>query len=369
MGIGCGRQHQPIEITDRLTLDTPPGEIGPVDTVLKVKTVSTGLNKIMKIHTKACFYVFLFISLFILNGCSGSGYQETDVPVETPGAIEKLDSAISFKEMTAVDWRFDPNRILFMKGVHGEPYVTPFDLVWLDISRSEFIPLNVPEDGMLLSCPAQGKDGQVVYGREILYLFDTQTREKIPIADGCYTKFSPSGTKIAYVSRKGLEIYNINDRMIEQAIALLPLEGETARLETESIGWRMDEQAVYVVYTWIDENSQPYRSQIREIDLQNLNQLVIFEGREIGDFSWSPDGRLIALVETDRPNHQTILKIIQVENRCEIAERIFPPYSGFVRWSPAGDKILIDFSMGLQPYLIDVAKVFGASYKELNCKQ
>lgn len=317
-----------------------------------------------KIH----LYIFLIIGLTVLNSCS-SDINKTDPPIETPGVIEKLAPEILTNEFEVADWRFDSDRILLVKGIEP-PRAIPYDLLWFDPNSHKLTPLNIPENGSRIYCVAQGKNGQVVYNRDVLYLYDSHTGQKTLLGEGCYPSFSPDGTKVAFIAKKeGLKIYNIAEGKMEQTISLLPFGEEAGEMEVRETNWRVDGRAVDLIYSWRDPKSNKvYRSQIREIGLKEQKQGVIYQGTNIMGFSWSPDGRLFVVAEYDYAQYKTILKFIQILDQREITQLAFPDDAYFVRWSPAGDKIMLDFIGGGNTLVIQTQKVLENLYTEKSDK-
>jgi WD40 repeat protein len=304
--------------------------------------------------------------------------KQTPLPILTPSTIDQAAPAISFTGINTVDWRFDPKHVLLLKGsCPVEGGCSAFDLLRLDLGTNTLVPLNILEGKRgAINCAAQGPNGQVVYeSGDILYLYDPRSDEKTQIGTGCQPSFSTDGTKVAFVEKQGtlmngqdtLKVYDLQGKKIENSISILPLEGESPLIESGEIGWRPEGQAVDVVYSWLDKDYRSYKSQIREIDLAHGKSQVIYEGKDITSYSFSPDGRLLAVMEYDYANSQSFFRIMDIKNQCEIAKLLFPLYGHLVRWSPTGESILLQLGSATNPYLFNVEKVFGAPYKELKC--
>jgi hypothetical protein len=112
---------------------------------------------------------FLVALIFMIVSCVGCNKSNEPPlkPIETPGAYYRLNlKTDSLQEF--VDWRFDPDHLLYVKGGRGADFgIRPFDLATLDLHSGEIKYFGVPDpENMIISSAAkQGKDGRVAYAK------------------------------------------------------------------------------------------------------------------------------------------------------------------------------------------------------------
>ncbi len=322
----------------------------------------------MKKHISS-FYPFILL-LLIISGCNI--YSATSPMEETPGAIYKLNPDIDLDHFQLVDWRFDPNQMLLVKGMVAELGSSiPFDLALLDRLSGKINSFNITDPGTIsTSGTTQGKNGLIIFtdydGN--IYKYEPGIQVKTRIAHGFNSKFSPDGKFIAFWENNNLKTFNIENSEIK-TIYTFSSQVYIKNFEVSGITWKPDGQNIAFIVRWKDKNDHPYQSEIWLLDFNNSSIKKIFSSKYLDELNWAPEGNALAFLDIDITNHTSILKLISIEEFgiCTIgAINLQADNFHNISWSPIGDVIAMRFNYEI--YFVNIEKVFGAPLNELSCQ-
>ena len=298
--------------------------------------------------------------------------------LKTPGALKKIysDENKTFHHMT--DWDFDPDHILLVKGISGEYVYEPFDLVLFDWRQGELEPFNIIDEyHRVKERAAQGKAGLIAYNDSgNLYLYDPKNGKKTIIAEnGIDPDFSPDSEQLAFWEDGRLIIKNFTSDTPSVTIYSRWDEPQSENIWTDTTAWRPDGESIAFIRDLDDEKGRKLKSEIMLVNLDNSSLRTLYSvthinlsAHYINDITWSPDGRMLAIIEEEWFNELSYLKLFLVEEMhiCEVGSMEFPFITwDVIRWSPSGNIIAVSHSYEI--YFIDVEIIFNAPYTEMKC--
>jgi Tol biopolymer transport system component len=101
-------------------------------------------------------------------------------------------------------------------------------------------------------------------------------------------------------------------------------------------------------------------------DLSKMKDKIIDQGSFIPSLSLSPDNRLLTYVRKPVVDGAELVVFDLVHN-CVAGSKKMPGQDGTASWSPDGSKIIIGYFGSY--YFVNVEKIFGKPFTQLNCSQ
>jgi hypothetical protein len=310
----------------------------------------------------------LIIFLLPISGCT---YQPSslniDLPIITPGAIDRVRELQNGIDFHIADWSFDNVQILLRKGFNAPPEVTDHDLALFNKESKQINPLKIKVEKKVFGySSAQGKNGLIAFddGDYKIMLYDTISTIQTLIGKGQYPGFSLNGENLAFRDGNKLIIFNLRENRILKIIESPHSSQNDYFHQTQ---WRKNNDSINFIYTSMN-GSEIIGSEIREVNINTQVQKTLYQSIEIKDFSWSPDGNLLALIEHTPNKLESTLIIFETTDRCEVKKIRIPDLTTKLRWSPSGDEMYVDFSTrSLNIYRINVQAFLGSSFDRVKC--
>jgi WD40 repeat protein len=309
--------------------------------------------KMSKRLSPICFYIIVCICLV---SCV-SRYQPP--PIETPGAVYQPNPAKKEIPMALLDWQYNQD---FMLVGGGEQPVFISTAALFEWKTGKLIKLDIPDERWHFM--SQGPKNLIAYSIEpgyIVKVYDIENQNTVQIAQGIYPTFSPDGEFVAFVQENDLVIVKLSNPGEEVSRTDL---GEKVKSDISSLDWIPNSELIGYSLSNYEEKSKTHKSSIVIVNRITGEKNLIVENDIMSIPAWSPDGHLMAYIY-GAPRQDTVLHIIDILNQCHVGsldlEDIDNPH-----WSPNGDVLAIThFVRDL--YFVDIQKVFGAPYYELEC--
>jgi hypothetical protein len=305
-------------------------------------------------------FAWITVSIMIILSVAATSCDHMDPDVTPPISINFPDAS----SLGYVEGWMSQDDLYFVWNAQTDPKILGLNLSTSAVSI-------IPTPGLrLLPFVTINRNGTLMaytgFSSELI-IFDLVEEKVISEIEGTTLAFSPEGEEfvvwhrqrqlfLSNLSSPELELlYEIDDEAFDQGIRLINTE------------WRPGFNQVAFLLSGFDYGDQNEEGvdEIILLDLETLETTVIISiNGWIPDFSWSPNGALLAYSTSPESTNEGRLSIFDVQNSCDIGS-VRTKWGPIAHWSPDGENIVHHDGVPLD--ILNIYRHFGISYEYLTC--
>lgn len=302
--------------------------------------------------------LLFFLFTLMLFGCSPIHYKPPSIA--TPGSIDQVISKENIPEIK--EWKHDDHMLVYRPDCNEcRLNAALFSWDWHNDQPTE-LPLPGTPTGRLDAVESLNSNIIAYAVNDTVYLYNLISHSDKKVADGRVSEFSPDGSQLIYY--RNLDLYTLDLQLgLEKVFYNWRITKPEESLYLYGFNWSPDGKRI----AYIKEIDQPNGERevfIAYIDVSKKQEFIVEKGRFIGWVSWSPDSRLLAYIRSPITNRAELI-ISEPSRDCIVSSFLIPGQDGTSVWSPDGKVILVRYYGDL--YFINVEKVFGKPFSQLNC--
>lgn len=308
--------------------------------------------------------VVAVVMVIFLTSCITTRYKP--VSIEEPGNIDLITNKFI---PSILDWRYDPEKILVFQIGSYEAKNNPGAFFW-NWHTNEIKPIPIPDIAIEHNIDAvmsTQKELIAYSNKNEIYLFDIKTNFIKKIASGNSMDFSPDTNQIVYWSGNNLKLFDQQSNNHKDVLIWNTDEPNETFLGG-IIRWSPNGRNLITKVSLSSHSKEKSfitnRDLIVLIDTKTWEKTIIDEGSLFNSVSWSPNSKFITYIK-DPIREKATLVIKDVFENCETGRKSIPNLGSTSNWSPDGSKILIEYWGDY--YFVDVERIFGKKFNQLNC--